>query len=252
MEPAQAEFVFALNQVASTIYGYTPIPSFTLAVRGRNGVYFHGDISRVYLTPDFTTLFGFGLPSNSPKQPLAPKDGLRTGAEIGYSAALGRVYLQASYSWFEKSFRLINRSNVINVSKVTGLSAELGGDAKIPTGRAALTELALGLAFNSEIDSYAIRTPLLPLIKFSGSLGWRSVDDIWGVRLYYTLHWNIFDGSTTELTTRHMLDLHLRWRWFRVSVLNLLNQSYRPDPFNPLSAYVPGIRAEFGIKYEWK
>ncbi|MGL5254858.1 MAG: hypothetical protein ACRC9L_07700 [Brevinema sp.] len=247
-----AEFAIALNQIYSTEYGYTAVPSFMLALKHQGGTYINYYISRVYITPDFSTRFGFGLTDVSDQPKLLPKDGIRTDIELGYGASLGRIFTRAGYSWFDTAFKLVERSNVVNITKVTGWHAELGGEILIPTGSSALTEISSGLAYNIEIDGRGERTPLNPLIKMSSVLGWRGIGNEWGLKVLYTLRWNIASGGgIIDTNLRHFLDITGHWKWFSFGILNILNQSYRPDPENPFSAYTPGISGFIGISYTW-
>ncbi len=249
--PINLDFNFSLNQILAQTGLYTPVPSFTLGLRHKNGFYSSAHISRVYIVPDITTAYGFGTTAPLPNSQVLPKDGLRTGLEIGVNQAKGRFYTSFSYSWLKRSFRLTDDNVLVNSESVTDVSAEIGGEYKHLINTTILTAHT-ALAWHWGIDKDGFSSSTIPMWKWTAKLSARSMDDIWLASLSYRLHAMVPNqGYIVDEVPRHYLDLNFRYKIFIFNVLNLANQSYRPIPENLYSPYNAGIRAELGIEYKF-
>ncbi|MGL5956524.1 MAG: hypothetical protein ACRC0X_08005 [Brevinema sp.] len=242
----------ALNQILSVTGLYTPIPMLTMGIRHKNGVYFSTYISRIYILPDLTTAYGFGNPEPSNGRTILPKDGLRSGVELGFNQIFGRFYTGFSYSWLDKGFRLAEDNlTLINSDNVTAFSAEIGMELKTIL-QANIYRMSTSLSWNDEKDDKQNFSSIIPIWKWITVLSVGGIDDSWLTSLSYRLTACTPNGrKLIDKNLRHYLDLYIRYRWFIVNILNLANQSYRSIPNNPYSPYNPGIRAEFGIEYKF-
>ena len=243
-----ADFNIALNQIVSQ-YSYIPIPLLTIGLRHKNGVYASTHVSRVYVLPDITTAYGFGADSPLLNPRVKPKDGVRTGLEIGVNKSHWRIFANASYAWLDRGFRLTTENTLINSDDVTAISAEIGGEYKFFVNNNIL-EIHTGLAWTEEKDDRGFAPTPTPTWQWASKIIGRSIDDTWNTTLTYKLVSDVPNGSGfVDKIPRHYLDLNVKYKMFFVNILNLANQSYRPIPNNIYSPYNPGIRAEFGIEY---
>ncbi len=229
----------SLNQIlAVNGLSYTPVPIASLGLRHRNGFYMSLHASRAYVLPDMTTAYGFGLSEPSIDPLVLPKDGLRTGFEIGVNRMMSRFYANATYSWLDKGFMLAEDSlSVVNSENVIAVSAELGAELKhIVNGTVLKAHTAF--AFNYEIDARGLSPSTIPMYKWTTSLSAGAMNGDWDLALNYRLSsWIPNSYGCIDKTIRHYLDLHFRYKIFVFNVLNLANQSYRPIPNNPYSPY---------------
>ncbi|MGL4677362.1 MAG: hypothetical protein ACRCWI_06815 [Brevinema sp.] len=244
---------FALNQILSLTGLYTPIPILTMGIRHQNGVYASIYVSRIYVLPDITTAYGFGTPEPSTNRTILPKDGVRSGLELGFNRLFGRFYTSFSYSWLDKGFRLAEDNlTLVNSDNVTALSAEIGMELKT-IHQANIYKMYTSFSWNYEKDDRKIFSSVIPVWKWITILSAGGIDDnTWLTALSYRFTVCTPSGiGLVDKKPRHYLDLNLRYKFLVINILNLANQSYRAIPNNPYSPYNPGIRAEFGIEYKF-
>lgn len=246
-----ADFNMALNQIISSTGLYIPVPSLTIGLRHRNGFYSSTYISRVYVIPDLTTAYGFGLSTPTLNRTVLPKDGIRSGIELGINKALWRIYANFSYSWLDKGFRLAEDNTIINSDNVTAISLELGGEYKHFINNN-IIEFYTGLAWTEEKDNRGFAPSPNPTWKWIAKITAKNIEDTWNTMLTYKLVKDVPNGGGfVDKIPRHYLDLNIRYKLFVLNILNIANQSYRPIPENIYSPYNPGVRAEFGIEYKY-
>ncbi len=250
VENAQLRFDLdlALNQIIYTTGKYVPVPNLSLGLRHQSGFYSSAYVSRVYVNPDLTSLYGaWGV---SPD--LQAKDGVRTGLEFGINKSLYRFYANASYSWLEKDFRL-NGIVLENADAVHVISTEIGTEYNHIIGDDLKHSLHTAVAWNRSEDQNGVATSTMPMYKWIKSYSISDMNETWKVRLSYQLVTKVPDTSgNVDNTVRHYVDLHLSYDMFFINILNLANQSYRTIPFNDYSPYNSGIKAEFGIQYKFE
>ncbi len=238
----------ALNQIVSSKGKYVPVPNLSLGVRHQSGLYSSAYVSRVYVNPDLTSLYGAWAISPD----LQAKDGVRTGLELGLNKSLYRVFANASYSWLDKDFRL-NGLTMENADSVDVISTEIGAEFNHITSNNIKQSIHTSAAWNQSKDIDGIATSTMPEWKWITSYSVSDMNDLWKVRLSYQLATDVPDTEgEVDNTIRHYLDLHLRYSMFFINILNLANQSYRTIPFNDYSPYNSGIKAEFGIQYKFE
>lgn len=251
-KPYNINISLALNQIISLIGKYTPIPTLNIGFRHQNGFYTSAHVSRVYVLPDVTSAYGFGgeIPLLAPN--LVPKDGIKTGGEIGYNYLFGRIFANASYAWLDDSFRLSEDNlTMINTDNVTAISVEIGTEFKH-----IIKDYMLGIntaiAWNKEIDAEGDSPTPIPIWKWVSKFYINSIDQTWNVALSYRLNADTPNtAGFIDKTVRHYVDIHMQYKLLIFNILNLANQSYRPIPENIFSPYNPGIRAELGINYKF-
>ncbi|MGL4367625.1 MAG: hypothetical protein ACRCTQ_05035 [Brevinemataceae bacterium] len=246
------EMNIALNQILS-IYGkYVPVPNLSFGFRHRNGLYGSIYVNRIYLVPDFSTAYGFGLQNGEIPPYLDPKDGIRTGTEFGWNGFMSRVFARFSYAWLDKSFKLSENNTVINNENIRNYSAEIGTSYK-SFYQNNIIEISGSASFNYEVDEQNNWASLIPIWKLVTVLSAYNAENTWQTTLIYRFEYLVPNTSPGYLDKkpRHYLDMHIKYKWFFLNILNIANQSYRPIPENTYSPYNPGIRAEVGFEYKF-
>jgi len=246
------DFNFSMNQILTSFGYYTPIPSFSIGIRHNKGINFGMHLSRVYIIPDITSAYSFGqvLPNIQVNPKLLPKDGVKTGISISYDDIFWRIYANASYAWLNASFKVTDQSMVENVFNVTSISLEIGSEYKYITNNIILI-YKIGLGYNFEIDKYGSYINPIPIWKFINSLTIYPIDKVWQIQLLYRLEACIPNKSYLDTRPRHFLDFNTKYKFFIFNIVNLLNQSYLPQPDNIYYPVNPGIRAELGLQFEF-